>query len=393
MVNSARINLIIIALVSAGVSYLCFGILESTADGTSGNTAVSGAIAGFLVTAVLLYRIFQGMNSDISLEIIENQRREIKELQNQVIRGAPYPEDFTPEISDREKIVIARPKNWQQQGGYIFNFEENIDEDAAEVDPFPAYFRSWFNVLTEAQASDLEAYFENITKEVSRESLSFTHEVISIGGDSGAHKAQKMISTYWIRVGFEEKLGGKKERVFEQRFMPDEFVGDVADYDRQVKRSDRITVRVSGSGFKEDTTAFCKGEMLETSLNSEGLLIIVIPKYLHENENYLTLTLRHSTMIGDYNLYVQIDDYPLAGDGLYSEEEQTATLDSVFEPEGENRSLTPPREVRYLQTQRILVVCRSSRDRVMFFDYEDNIEDILRSTKLFNSMMDSIRFL
>lgn len=129
-----------IAIVGLVAAYVTFGVLQSTASGTSHGIVVGGAIAGAIVSWGVLTSVFlQVRTSSGELEML---RRKIEELQQKVIRGAPRPPGFDTNVSERHRIVLANPREWEPRGGTIFDLSEP-DELHRSGDPFPAVFNCY----------------------------------------------------------------------------------------------------------------------------------------------------------------------------------------------------------------------------------------------------------
>ena len=144
---------LLIVAAGLGAAYVCFGVLKSTAQGQFQSYSVGGAIAGALVSWGVLTSVYLQLRG--SSNELRELRNRTEELQNKVIRGAPRPLGFEIEVDERQRIVLARPKEWRPKGGTIFFLEQR---DAAQADEqksdkpksgdvFPASFLCYFEPI------------------------------------------------------------------------------------------------------------------------------------------------------------------------------------------------------------------------------------------------------
>src|SRR5687768_6234218 len=187
--------IVIIAAIGLFTAFLTFGILSSQASAQIQQYSVGGAIAGALVSwGVLgtLYRQFR-QSSDSFRQLKESNerlqetlergdqlkelqeanerlqeilargdelrdlRKRNEELQQKLIRGAPRPDEYEIEISDREKIVLARPSKWIPRGGVLFDFELPASEMNEGV-VYPEQFRVYYIKIDESFGDDVQVY-------------------------------------------------------------------------------------------------------------------------------------------------------------------------------------------------------------------------------------------
>src|SRR5215213_50763 len=153
------VAVVAIALIGLLTAYVCFGLLQSqaTTDGSAiPGYSLGGAIAGALATVSLLSTIYlriRKSSGDLQQLRDENQnelqklRESNQELQQKLIRGAPRPKGFDTEVSELEKIVLARPRDWTPRGGVIFEYELPKSE-ARKGDEFRARFRCTYSMIS-----------------------------------------------------------------------------------------------------------------------------------------------------------------------------------------------------------------------------------------------------
>jgi len=153
----AVIVIVVIAIVSVAVGYVCFNILESSAEATLKEWKLGGGIAAIILTfsilASMLMQIYKLMAKSEAEELQEqlaDQKEKsnhlIMELQNKLIRGAPTPEGFTIDVDEKHKLVFARPVDWVPRGDFLYQYIRKG-------------FASNFNVISKNQ-QDIEELFK-----------------------------------------------------------------------------------------------------------------------------------------------------------------------------------------------------------------------------------------
>lgn len=210
-----------IAFVGLFAAYLTFGILKSEASGQFRSYQVGGAIAGALVSWSLLASVYLKFRK--SSDEPQKLNARINELQQKLLRGAPHPSGFIVEISEQQKIVLARPEGWERKGGLMFDFE--LVERPAE-DNYPARFTCSYVPIT-SEYKNLgrdrfyEIFLENIrSNERNRDPRC---EYIFIGGDSQTTKCIKVIAGQYMRLEFYQNSYGGKPRLEAFQISQDEY--------------------------------------------------------------------------------------------------------------------------------------------------------------------------
>ena len=117
--------IVVIVTIGLAAAYVLFGVLSSGASGEFQGYSVTGAIAGFVVVETLLFAAYQQLRKSDEADL----QKRIEELQQKLIRGAPRPQGFETEVSERERIVLARPQGWLPKGGIIFNFRAPLTDE------------------------------------------------------------------------------------------------------------------------------------------------------------------------------------------------------------------------------------------------------------------------
>ena len=143
-----------IAAVGLVAAYVCFGILNSEVSGRFQEYSVGGAIAGAVVSWAVLTSVYLQLRG--SSNELQELRNRSNELQSKLIRGAPRPQGFETEVDERQRIVLARPKDWQPKGGTMFDLQLP-DETMKSGDTFPAAFRCFFVPIEKARRHRLHS--------------------------------------------------------------------------------------------------------------------------------------------------------------------------------------------------------------------------------------------
>ena len=220
--DNTTVVIVILAFVGLFVAFVTFGILNSQAQGQFHTYQVGGAIAGALVSTSLLASLFlqirKSSNEPEKLreQIEANQqkfREQIEVLQQKLLRGSPCPLGFIAEISEQQKIVLARPEKWHKRGGMMFDFEM---VDMRQDDHYPARFTCSFVPITPEYAElKMDGFYDVFEKNIRDNPFNFYPrcEYIYIGGDAHGRKSIKLIAGQHVRLEFYENPYGGKNRM------------------------------------------------------------------------------------------------------------------------------------------------------------------------------------
>src|SRR5215210_716588 len=141
--NAAFIVLIVfVGLVAA---YILFAVLDSKASGNYQGYSVTGAAAGFVVVELLLFSAYQQLRKSDR----EDLQKQIDQLQQKLIRGAPHPVKFEIEVAERERLVLARPQGWKPGTGIIFDFQPPREDFQSDYEVSPE-FRCSYTPISES---------------------------------------------------------------------------------------------------------------------------------------------------------------------------------------------------------------------------------------------------
>ncbi len=191
LISSAVI--ISMVAVSAFVAYVMFNILESSAEANLQNWKFGGAFAGFAFTLLTSGSLALQFYKQMTFDEIKSLRNQIIELSSKLIRGAPCPENYVPEVYEKYKLVFARPDEWLHRKGVLYEYEETKEDYA-----YPTYFSVLYYSKENLSENIEEIKLEDFkTKEIDLEKL---YDNI----------------TGWIISGLDNKINSIKQDCFEE---------------------------------------------------------------------------------------------------------------------------------------------------------------------------------
>lgn len=213
----------VIALIGIFTAVVTFGILKSQAQGEIGPYQVGGAIAGALVSwsllASLYLQIRKSSNEPEKLreQLQADQKRfqeEIGVLNQKLLRGSPCPEGFIAEISEQQKIVLARPEKWHKRGGMMFDVEM---VEMTPGDNYPARFTCSFVPITpDYEKLKMDGFYDVFEENIRLNPYNYYTrcEYSHYGGDRHqAKKCIKLIAGQHVRLEFYANPYGGKNRM------------------------------------------------------------------------------------------------------------------------------------------------------------------------------------
>ena len=328
------IAVVVIAIVGLLSAYITFGVLQSQADAKIQGYSVGGAIAGALVTMSVLASVY-GQFRKSSTETEELRSRN-EELQQKLIRGAPRPPGFDTQVDERQRIVLALPRNWQPRGGVVFDFEVDPNELPQDDLVPPRFWLQYSMVAKDADPPDIfyNKYLASVTEADSVES--HTSEFLHIGGEGGS--------------------GIKSLKIIAHEFA------------RALKWSDPLTGKVS---YSWDTISRKEYEAQ------------VAKRRRNEDDKKAVSMGNEKAASGDKEKGTSPD-----------EEKQEAVSDA--EPIHDNPRLSGATRVLEgpVMLSRMRVICyHTALQRIYQFDFIDDDKDFPASSILFNQLLASVRFL
>jgi hypothetical protein len=206
----ALMALVVISIVTLLMTIICFGLLHSTWNWSTGYSA-TGAAAFSLTAFVAVGRLYNQLRNDQ----LQRERREravyelkdtVQELQNKLLRGSSPPADFVVEVDDHQHIVLARPKEWVERGGIIWDLQEPRGRTRTD-DHFPATFKvSWWPMPAGISARE---FYEKFRKDIFDSDHAklyvghYTAERVVVGGQREGHPSLKVIGMHYARLNFD----------------------------------------------------------------------------------------------------------------------------------------------------------------------------------------------
>lgn len=221
LLENDTVVIVIFALIGLLVAWVTFGVLKSEAQGQFQGYQVGGAAAGFAVSFMLLTSFY------LKVRRASNEPRELQErievLQQKLLRGSPRPIGFEVEISDQQKIVLARPEKWHRRGGMMFDFEVS---EMAPGDDYPARFTCLFVPITDRYKElEMDNFYKTFKENIKNNERNYypSSEFIFIGGESQRTKCIKVIAGQYMRLEFYKNSYGGKDRMEAFPVTEDEF--------------------------------------------------------------------------------------------------------------------------------------------------------------------------
>jgi hypothetical protein len=212
--------IVLIVMVGLAAAYILFEVLDSEASGQYQGYSVTGAAAGFVVVELLLFSTYQQLRKSDE----EDLEEQIDQLQKKLMRGAPTPKHFDTEVAEREKIVLARPREWKPGAGIIFGFQHPREVSHTDYDLVPEFRCSyapisedigtakakilwWQNRAARSKGSDYtRQFYENYRKERLDKGMqnflyeSYTCEYDYVGGEPEPIESLRVITHEYVEV-------------------------------------------------------------------------------------------------------------------------------------------------------------------------------------------------
>jgi hypothetical protein len=212
LLDNNTVVVVVIGVLGVLVAWVTFGILNSQAQGQFEGYQLGGAAAGFAATFLLLTSFYMKVRKANNEP--KELRARIEELQHKLLRGSPHPTGFEVEISEQQKLVLARPNTWQKRGGVMFDFQL---VNVVGNDHFPARFTGSYVPITDNYAElGMDEFYRRFKDNIRSNKLNSyrSSEQIYIGGEAEPVKSIKVIAEQYMRLEFyKNAFGGKKERL------------------------------------------------------------------------------------------------------------------------------------------------------------------------------------
>jgi hypothetical protein len=217
--QSDLVALVVIAVLGVLAAVVTFGFLQSAAETYSPTYSLSGAFAAAAVSWILLSSIYFRLRRSSQFESVrqltdelqilrrttEERNEEIQQLQSKLLKITPHPPDFDVETDERQHLVLAKPRDWIHRG-VVFDFQERPENRRENV--FPRNFKvSYGQIWPPDQTPDgyyrwfLRQYFEDRMNELWLDG--YTTELAFLGGPEDRVKCLKVISDHFAKVTFD----------------------------------------------------------------------------------------------------------------------------------------------------------------------------------------------
>jgi len=394
-----------IAAVGLVTAYVCFGILSSEASGRFQQYSVGGALAGAVVSWSLLTSVYLQLRG--SSKELEDLRNRTEELQNKLIRGAPRPQGFDTEVDERQRIVLARPRNWQPKGGTVFDLELAAEEMRKD-DTFAAAFRCYFVPIEKDSTPTKEKFYEGELELFAKASdyvSSYSHEIVRLGGEPAGIESLKIIARQFVRTLIKTSPDTRLTETRWEVVSRNEFVGEVFEVDPfelTVGRPTKVTLR--GMGFRKGAVCYVNRSKRETEVvngfTAKATLLdedVDYPRVLEfalENPDAAGLRTRPFTVMVTQRGHGEEPTELVPQEPSTTEEK--AMQDSATEKPsvaGDPFGGAEEKEV-FQEIARMRVLCyHEALEKIYIFEFLDDVGDFKDSSARFNRVLASVRFL
>ena len=393
---SDGVALTLIALLGLAAAAVCFGLLQSQAKAGTGYS-ISGAIVGSLLSWSALGSLYLNLRRDT--REFSDLKRENRELAQKLLRSAPRPTGFELEVDEHQRVVLARPREWERGGGTIFDYQLAAPH-MQQGDVFPARFALYFEPL----APDLTVeQFYSRTKEVydeymSRLGASYTSEIVQVGGAEGVGSLKFSVQAY-ARVSL---LSSGEPGMARGSWS---YV-DRAEFRKHVSWfvDDAVAMRLKHVPKDLDT--------VDRIARAKASLVPYVERALEKWEVEPTRGVRDliASLLDEHGEELLGEGARRDSDGAppRGSSETTATTSPAGQGVGQlasNGRSTPtdtdtaeaasgaPSEAILPVGRMIVISCHAGLHKVGTFDFVDNASEYARASETFNKVLSSVRFL
>ena len=414
----------LIVVAGLGAAYLCFGILHSQANEKVAQYSVDGAIAGALISwGVLLSIYLQLQNSGNG---IRDLRRENEDLKHKLIRGAPRPQGFDIEVDERQRIVLARPKDWEPKGGIIFQLElanAKMERD----DTFAATFQCSFVPIPKDSNQTLADFHSNQIK--SGDQLvrtgyiqSYSHEIVRLGGDATGVESLKFIARQFARVEITTDPATQRQTRSWWRVTWAEFAnvaGWISTFaPNLIPTGAPNTITLYGTGFHDGAACYVNEQKRDLTVLNPGAAQVTLLAEDTASPSNLGIHIQNpaagKTTSNSVSVVVaepteawqpfldsaarSAKEAPAQPARPAAPQQAAANPEPAAKAEKAANSTADPKPgvpvVVYLEIVSMTVACRHEElEKTFYFEFWDDANDFLKSSDEFNRILDSTRFL
>jgi hypothetical protein len=355
---------------------------------------------------------------------LDSLRRQNQELQGKLIRGAPCPKGFDIEVDERQRIVLARPKDWEPKGGVIFQLELQ-DVAMKPSDNFAAAFTCSFVPIEKDSKQTWEQFHQNqidAAEENSKNGYfqSYSEEAMRVGGEAAGVKSLKVTAHMAAKV--EKKPDPVTQRP-KRSWNPvpwAEFVGWIYDATpSEVMVGSPASIKIQGSDFRANAICYVNRQKRETTVIDANTVEVKLEKLDVEVPGLLELAIENPETHGKRSDAVRIkvseaipgqiiapaapvlqEANQLATPAAAAEEvAQKAAKDQEGGEGGKTQTQTESPKtaepsVVYLEVIYMIVYCyQEALEKIFFFEFWDDSKDFVESSDEFNLILASARFL
>lgn len=380
-----------IAAVGLISAYVTFGILQSTASGTSQGIVVGGAIAGAIVSWAVLTSVFLQVRT--SSGELERLRRKVEELQQKVIRGAPHPSGFDIEVAERHRIVLARPREWEPRGGTILDLGEQLNFEEP-LEKFPSVFTCNSYPLREGDPKFEDRYAEEISFAEAAQGdgsvQGFTYERLALGGEAAHIDSIKIIVRQYAEVRYRISPSSGRPEYSWSVISKNEYFGEIDTViPSEVSIGSVGYVTVFGTGLRDGLIVTANGQPREVILTHPYRCLVKIEAEDTESLGEINIESRNTDIEVQNTSLVKLLVFQDEGSVLSESPPQDEELEMKVE-----RPEDADWKTLYREIMRMRVLCQNEDLQTIYaFDFSSDTDEFTQSSALFNQVLDSIRFL
>lgn len=396
---------IFIFLMGLVAAYVCFGILNSQASGQYQGYSLGGAIVGAVVSWSVMLSVYQQLRG--TSDEVQELRNRAEELQHKLIRGAPRPKGYDTEVDEKQRIVLARPSDWEPKGGMIFALEEP-DEKMKPTDNIAAAFQCYVVPIEKNSGMKAETFYANKVKEFQDAPhllASFSQEVVQLGGEPAPVNSLKIIAHQFVRVQIiKHKETGRTERKW-VIIRRDEFVGQIDFLNPwRVPAGAPAKVTLVGHGFGKGAVVYVNGKQRTGEFVDSHHVAVMLTKEDVANPGVVSIELQNPETAklrsNAVSLMVTEPDSKAGGPPAPAAAPPSPAVPATAEPAAAEPSPATDatdgalERIVFQEISRMLVFCyHENLGRIFFFEFVDDVNDFKQSSEIFNRILVSARFL
>jgi len=377
-------------------AYVTFGILQSQASGKFEGYSVGGSIAGALISWSLLTTLYLQIRG--SSNELRDLRNRAEELQHKLIRGAPRPLGFEIEVDERQRIVLARPKEWQPKGGTIFDLELS-DYKLKAGDSFAAAFRCYFIPIEDKRTPQRDIFYQNESELFNDPDYvhSYSQEMIQLGGEIAGVECLKIIARQFVRIT--EKRPKDTDRTDRSWYIiaKQEAVGVLDNINPPKLIEGQLgNLELKGYGFRQGAVAYVneiKRDIRVLDSTTAYLILQTSDTDFSDYQRRLSISIENPEFGG-----IKTNSITVIVEAKTAEAGIADTGIVIPEPRSEKDAKSETSietdKIIFQEILRMRVVCYNQQlGKIYYFDFLDDTKDFKDSSAIFNRVLNSVRFL